>query len=549
MKLLYTTLFLCISGFVFSQFSVGRTTITFNDPARTGGFGSGGGPGRQIQTEVYYPATSAGTNTPAANGQFPVIVFGHGFAMAWDAYQNLWERYVPMGYIMAFPRTESGLLPAPSHNDFGLDLKLVAERMQVINTTSGSVLNGKVGVNTAIMGHSMGGGASILASQNNTFIKTVIGLAPAETNPSAVAAAPNVSVPALIFSGDADGVTPPAEHHIPIYNGLNSTCKSFATITGGGHCYYNNTNFNCDFGESTSSPNISITRVEQQTRTYSALDHWLNYILKGDCGAYDTFLNALNTATGIVGQTICPTTSATPTATITPAGATTFCQGNSVNLNANTGAGLTYQWMLNGNPIMGATSSTYNAIGSGSYTVVVSNASGCSATSSGVTVTVTDGPTVTIVPFQNVCNNAAIFTLTGGSPTGGTYSGNGVTNNQFNPATGAGTYAITYTYSDAQNCQGTANANLVVEDCTTNSLTENQYFNHTIFPNPFGSELNILFNEAVPAMVNLYDATGKLVFKENVKGNQLKLNTEKLKSGNYTIKFEEVGIGKTIIKQ
>ena len=45
----------------FAQFSVGHTTITFNDPTRTGGFGSGGGTGRQIQTEIYYPAASAGT--------------------------------------------------------------------------------------------------------------------------------------------------------------------------------------------------------------------------------------------------------------------------------------------------------------------------------------------------------------------------------------------------------------------------------------------------------------------------------------------------------
>ena len=68
-----------------------------------------------------------------------------------------------------------------------------------------------------------------------------------------------MSVPfALIFSGTADGVTPAAEHHTPIYNGLASSCKNFVNITGGGHCYYAQTNFNCDFGESTSSPNISI---------------------------------------------------------------------------------------------------------------------------------------------------------------------------------------------------------------------------------------------------------------------------------------------------
>jgi predicted dienelactone hydrolase len=548
MKLVLFAIFLSTSSFVFSQFAVGRTTITFNDPNRTGGFGSGGGPGRQIQTEIYYPATTAGTNTAAASGSFPVIVFGHGFAMSWDAYQNLWERYVPMGYIMAFPRTEGGLLPAPSHENFGLDLKQVAEKMQIINTTSGNILNGKIGVNTAIMGHSMGGGASILASQNNTFIKSVIGLAPAETNPSAVSAAPNVTVPALVFSGDADGVTPAAEHHTPIYNGLSSTCKSFVNIIGGGHCYYNNTNFNCDFGESTSSPNISITRPEQQARTYAVLDHWLNYILKGDCSAYDDFLASLSNTTGVQGQTICPTASATPTASITPNGATTFCQGNNVTLSANTGTGLSYQWLNNNSPISGATNATYNATASGNYTVVVTNTSGCSATSTAISVTVTGGPAVTLASFEPVCNTDAAFALSGGSPAGGSYSGTGVNNNQFNPSTGVGTYSITYTYSDAQNCQGTASTNIVVNDCNINSLSENQLF-YLAFPNPFKDNLEIEFNGMHPAQVFLFDATGRMVLKSEVKTSKISLKTSDLPNGVYTLKFSEMGKGRTVIKQ
>ena len=69
-----------------AQHSVGHYQITFQDPSRNN---------RDIQTEIYYPATSAGDNTPVASGQFPVIVFGHAFVMAWDAYQNLWDEFVP----------------------------------------------------------------------------------------------------------------------------------------------------------------------------------------------------------------------------------------------------------------------------------------------------------------------------------------------------------------------------------------------------------------------------------------------------------------------
>ena len=88
------------------NYQIGHTTITFNDPNRTGGFGSGSGSGRQIQTEIYYPADVAGTDVASSSGSFPVIVFGHGFVMSWDSYDNIWTELVPLGYIVAFPRTE-----------------------------------------------------------------------------------------------------------------------------------------------------------------------------------------------------------------------------------------------------------------------------------------------------------------------------------------------------------------------------------------------------------------------------------------------------------
>ncbi len=298
--------FIFLSFTTLAQYPIGSTTITFNDASRTGGYGSGGGSGRQIQSEVYYPATAAGVDATVATGVFPVITFGHGFAMSWDAYQNIWEHYVPLGYIVVFPRTEGSLFPAPSHGDFGLDLKLVDEKMQLLNSNAASPFYQKISSNSAIMGHSMGGGATILAGAGNTSIETIIGFAPAETTPSAIAAAPNVAAPAIIFSGSQDGVTPPNDNHLPIYDGLASSCKSFVSLIGGGHCYFANTNFNCDFGETTSSTGITITRAEQQTRTYSVLDPWLEYILKGNSAAYSTYLTALDAMpTEIVSQTTC----------------------------------------------------------------------------------------------------------------------------------------------------------------------------------------------------------------------------------------------------
>ncbi len=98
------------------------------------------------------------------------------------------------------------------------------------------------------------------------------------------------------------------------------------------------------------------------------------------------------------------------TATITAGGATTFCVGGSVALNANTGAGLTYQWMLGGAAISGATGATYAATNSGNYTVVVTNAAGCSATSTATTVTVMAAPagTTTVSGSLSFCSGDSV---------------------------------------------------------------------------------------------------------------------------------------------
>ncbi|MEO6166800.1 MAG: T9SS type A sorting domain-containing protein, partial [Chitinophagales bacterium] len=77
-----------------------------------------------------------------------------------------------------------------------------------------------------------------------------------------------------------------------------------------------------------------------------------------------------------------------PIAVITPQGPTTFCEGGSVVLQANTGAGLTYKWRKGSNFISGATQSAYTATEKGNYKVEVTNANGCVKLSEIVEVTV-----------------------------------------------------------------------------------------------------------------------------------------------------------------
>ena len=261
---------------------------------------------------------------------------------------------------MVFPTTEGGL--ANSHADFGLDLALCITEMQAANLDSASLFFNHVTDKAAIMGHSMGGGATFLAAANNSTIQTIVGLAPAETNPSAAEAAANVNVPVLVFHGSSDGVTPADEHASLIYDNLSPVCRNFISITGGAHCYYANSSFTCDFGEGTASSGISVTREEQQQTMYDYLTKWFDYKLRDNCAALSEFDNLLETDSRITFQDDC--TEAAPSSEVTLAAATITA----------TETGATYQWVDCDNsntPISGETAREFTATSNGNFAVEI----------------------------------------------------------------------------------------------------------------------------------------------------------------------------------
>jgi len=117
---------------------------------------------------------------------------------------------------------------------------------------------------------------------------------------------------------------------------------------------------------------------------------------------------------------------------------------------------VTYQWHLDGGDISGATNQTYGAQpgvpGTYDYTVTVTNAQGCENTSPVHTLTVHPLPTVDAGGGEAECIDHAPWNLSGQTPTGGLWTGDGITDGAlgtFDPATaGAGAHVITYTYTD-----------------------------------------------------------------------------------------------------
>jgi hypothetical protein len=105
------------------------------------------------------------------------------------------------------------------------------------------------------------------------------------------------------------------------------------------------------------------------------------------------------------------------------------------------------------------------SVGTQTITYTVTYASGCTRSASQV-FTVNPLPTVQLGSFASVCNTAAAFTLTGGTPAGGTYSGTAVVNNIFTPSVaGVGTITITYTVT-VSGCSNSASKPLQVTACS-----------------------------------------------------------------------------------
>ncbi|MBP7809346.1 MAG: T9SS type A sorting domain-containing protein [Bacteroidia bacterium] len=293
-KLLF--IFLTISTLGVGQiYQTGTITLTFNDPARTGGFGSGAGPGRQIQTEVYYPSTISGSNVAVASGTFPVVVIGHGFVMDWNSYDNIYSMLSKRGYIVALPRTEGGF--SPSHSEFGLDLALVANKITQLNVTNtvAPIFVGKVDSRVALSGHSMGGGSSFLGAKSNSSITCLFNFAAAQTNPTSSQAAKQVTVPTLIIGGQSDCVAPPATNQDKMWDSTASSKKYEIIIKSLTHCDFGNgTNFNCVFGQSSTGCSSTVSNATALQLYMNFVNPFLDFNLKGICTEGTRFMDSLN---------------------------------------------------------------------------------------------------------------------------------------------------------------------------------------------------------------------------------------------------------------
>lgn len=220
-------------------------------------------------TEPNDPARAA-----AAAAPMPVLVFGHGFLSPPELYRVTCRHLASWGFAVIAPRTALELFP--SHAAYAEDLRASATVLMNLGDDPSSPLYQRVDpAGVGFTGHSMGGGASLLAAAGDPRTRAVAVLAAAETRPSAIDAAVNVDVPILYITGSHDTFTPNPFHTRPMFN--NTAHAAWMDIEGGFHCGFILAPLPeavCDAG--------SIKRTEQLAITHRLLTAYFLSRFRGD---------------------------------------------------------------------------------------------------------------------------------------------------------------------------------------------------------------------------------------------------------------------------
>jgi hypothetical protein len=203
------------------------------------------------------------------------------------------------------------------------------------------------------------------------------------------------------------------------------------------------------------------------------------------------------------------------------------------------------------NSIVGTWTPAVNNTATTTYTFTPSSAAAPTcATTTTMVITVSPLPVVTLATFNQLCDTLGLFTLSGGTPSGGVYSGTSVSNNSFNTSIGVGSYPITYNFSDNNGCSSNATQNLTVIDCSGVGfveLTENEM---SIYPNPTDNIFTIEISDLIIGQTfAIFDIRGRLLLNGKLNETKTPINVSSFATGTYYVNLLESNKMMKLIKQ
>lgn len=220
------------------------------------------------------------------------------------------------------------------------------------------------------------------------------------------------------------------------------------------------------------------------------------------------------------------TVNALPTVSVT---SVAICAGNSATLTAS-GAS-SFAWNTGETTTSIVVTPTMSPM---DYTVTGTDGNNCSANAvSSVTVNALPTVSLNFAPNNITCTSTNSVTLFGGSPSNGVYSGPGVTSGVFSPSNvGVGTYTITYTFTDVNNCSNSSSDTLAVFICEGIQTLSTDVV--SIYPNPSNGFV-VVKTALLNAQVNVFDINGKKVFTQTTSSFETPLDLSHLANGVYQL--------------
>lgn len=181
---------------------------------------------------------------------------------------------------------------------------------------------------------------------------------------------------------------------------------------------------------------------------------------------------------------------------------------------------------------------------SGTYSDTLLNATGCDSIMT-LNLTINPSPVVSFnLGTDTLCLTGPALLLTGGLPSGGSYSGTGVALGAFSPSiAGNGTHSLFYSYSDQNGCQGIDSVQVFVDACT-GLMDHASLLNMLVIPNPSNTQAVLKFatplNNAVILLRNSLGQTMRSI--EFVSGKTYTIDRTNMPAGMYFIQvFENAG--------
>ncbi len=257
------------------------------------------------------PVTAVLVADPAATAPCPVVVLAHATLTGWEHYAALADTLAGTGWLVALPTTEMGL--PGDQAALAADMTFLASALRQGHPDLPADLPARSSGPHALVGHSLGGGAAVVAAADDPLAGVLALLAPQERpRPSMIGRAPDVQAPALILAGELDCVTPPAEHQQPLFTALGSSTRALALVLGGGHCSFAEPSPACLGGESWCPP--TLPSASQQALTRRLVTGWLAWRLRGDAAAGAQVLTDLAAPPLATERVGLPTAAGTPAA-------------------------------------------------------------------------------------------------------------------------------------------------------------------------------------------------------------------------------------------